>query len=64
MGELEGLRAELEECNSALQAKEMDVRMIKEGIPGKVKELEQNSAERGERKSRLRSFLAGLEKEK
>ena len=67
MGELEGLRAELEQRNAVLQAKEMEVRMMKESMPDKGEEgeeLENNSSEKGPRKSRLRSLLSSLEKGK
>ena len=64
VGELEGLKAELENRNSILQAKEMEVRMIKQSMPDKVRELEKNPTEKGQRKSRLRSFLADIEKGK
>jgi len=64
MGELEGLRAELEQRNTLLKAKEMEVHMIKQSMPDKVRELENNPMEKGPRKSRLRSFLANFDKEK
>lgn len=64
VGELEGLKAELENRNSILQAREMEVRMIKRSMPDKVRELEKNPTEKGPHKFHLRSFLAAIEKGK
>ena len=63
--ELEGLRAELHERNLILQAREMEVKMVKQSMPEKVKELDkivQRQPEKEPSKSRLGSFLAAIEK--
>ena len=63
--ELEGLRAELHERNVILHAREMEVKMIKQAIPEKVKELDKivpKQPEKESGKSRLGSFLAAIEK--
>ena len=63
--ELEGLRAELHERNVILHAREMEVKMIKQAIPEKVKELDKivpKQPEKESGKSRLGSFLASIEK--
>jgi len=63
--ELEGLRAELHERNLILQAREMEVKMIKQSMPERVRELDkivQRQPEKEPGKSRLGSFLAAIEK--
>ncbi len=63
--ELEGLRAELHERNLILQAREMEVKMIKQSMPERVRELDkivQKQPEKEPGKSRLGSFLAAIEK--
>jgi len=63
--ELEGLRAELHERNLILHAREMEVKMIKQSMPKRVRELEkfvQRQPEKEPGKSRLGSFLAAIEK--
>ena len=63
--ELEGLRAELHERNLILQAREMEVKMVKQSMPEKVRELDkivQRQSEKEPGKSRLGSFLAAIEK--
>jgi len=62
---LEGLRAELHERNLILQAREMEVKMIKQSMPERVRELDkivQRQPEKEPGKSRLGSFLAAIEK--
>ena len=63
--ELEGLRAELHERNLILQAREMEVKMIKQSMPERVREFDkivQRQPEKEPGKSRLGSFLAAIEK--
>jgi len=63
--ELEGLRAELHERNLILQAREMEVKMVKQSMPERVRELDkivQRQPEKEPGKSRLGSFLAAIEK--
>jgi len=63
--ELEGLRAELHERNLILQAREMEVKIIKQSMPERVRELDkivQRQPEKEPGKSRLGSFLAAIEK--
>ena len=63
--ELEGLKAELRERNLILQAREMEVKIIKQSMPERVRELDkivQRQPEKEPGKSRLGSFLAAIEK--
>jgi len=63
--ELEGLRAELHQRNLILQAREMEVKMIKQSMPERVRELDksvQRQTEGEPQKTRLGSFLATIEK--
>ncbi len=63
--ELEGLRAELHERNLILQAREMEVKIIKQSMPERARELDkivQRQPEKEPGKSRLGSFLAAIEK--
>jgi len=63
--ELEGLKAELRERNLILQAREMEVKIIKQSMPERVRELDkivQRQPEKESGKSRLGSFLAAIEK--
>jgi len=63
--ELEGLRAELHDRNLILQAREMEVKMVKQSMPERVRELDkivQRQPEKEPGKSRLGSFLAAIEK--
>jgi len=63
--ELEGLRAELHERNLILQAREMEVKIIKQSMPERVRVLDrivQRQPKKEPGKSRLGSFLAAIEK--
>ncbi|MEK7230164.1 MAG: hypothetical protein AAB154_08970 [Candidatus Binatota bacterium] len=63
--EVQRLKAEMKEKDVLLEAREMEVKMIKQSMDKRIRELEsivKRQAREGEKKSRLVSFIGTIEK--
>lgn len=65
MAEMERLRAEIKEKEVLLEAREMEIKMIKQSMEKRIRELERivkRQAREKERKSRFVSFIGAIDK--